>query len=509
MRLTWLALAVLVVGCVDDPRDPSTWVKKLGDPREGKEAISQLVKLKDPKAVDPLIAQYKKTKDLDVLKAIASFKDKKQVPTMIDSLEYSEESFDAAVTAANALGETPDPSAVDPLIRVLGKPLPIKTRANVVKLEAMKSLVKIGDKKAVDVLVKILETPADDQDFFLNQVAAQSLGKMADPKAVPALIRGLFMTGRGANIFQDTRTALLHIGEPAVDPLVQTLQRKNAKVEEDAKKYEFLPGIVEQKTSIVLGDLRSKKSVPALLELLAKKDDGAAAGAGKGVSSHQSALLALGQIGDASAGKTLLATLNDTKKNQKERASAAEALNLLGDTTALPSLLKIAQQKFINGTTIDAEAGALVASAATAYSRLADEGGSNATFPKIPEEIADMNEVFAAAADRLEVSKSCKKDLPCYVKILTGKDNVKAEKAAFMIARMGKPGLAELAKQVGHPDPAVRMTVLFGIAHSGDKSNKDCIGALEKQIETDHTKPPLKPIVDEMRAVLAEISSRA
>ena len=52
----WLAL--LVLGCVADPRDPKTWTKKLGDPREGKEAISQLVKLKAPEAVEPLIAFY-------------------------------------------------------------------------------------------------------------------------------------------------------------------------------------------------------------------------------------------------------------------------------------------------------------------------------------------------------------------------------------------------------------------------------------------------------------------
>ena len=63
------------------------------------------------------------------------------------------------------------------------------------------------------------------------------------------------------------------------------MQRKNAKLEADAKKYEFLPGIIEQKTAIVLGDLRAKKAVPALLEKLGKKDEGAAAGAGKGVSS--------------------------------------------------------------------------------------------------------------------------------------------------------------------------------------------------------------------------------
>src|SRR5207302_751201 len=135
MRRACVALLLLAVGCVSDPRDPKTWIKKLDDPRESKEAINQLVKLKDAEAVPPLIAVYKKSKDPDVLKAIASFHDKRQVPVMIESLDYSEDSFDNAATAAAALGDTPDPSAVDALSKALAKPLPVKTRANIVKLE--------------------------------------------------------------------------------------------------------------------------------------------------------------------------------------------------------------------------------------------------------------------------------------------------------------------------------------------------------------------------------------
>lgn len=507
MRHAWW-LALVLIGCVSDPRDPKTWIKKLGDPREGKDAINQLVKLKNAEAVDPLIAHYKRTKDPEVLKAIATFKDKRQVGVMVDALDYSQDSCDAATTAANALGDTPDPQAVEPLTKALTKPLPIQTRCNVVKLEAMKSLVKIGDKRAVPALVKVLETSAAEQDFFLNKQAAVALGKLADPSAVPALIRGLFMTGRGAGIFQECRTALLAIGEPAVDPIIETMQRKNAKIEADAKQNEFIPGIVTQKTAILLGDLRSKKAVKPLLDELAKKDEGLAAGPGKGVSGHQSVILALGFIGDASVGKTLQGILNDPKRNNKHRAAAAEALNALGDTSALPSLLKIANEKFITGTTVDPDKGALVAAAVTAYSRLAGAENADVQLQKIPPEIVDMDEVFDSAKLRLEAAKECKADLGCYAKLLRGKENVKAEKAALMIARQGKAGVPELAKNVNHPDPAVRMTVLFGLQQSADKSCSECTAALEKQIANDAAKVSLKGVVDEMRAVLASISHR-
>src|SRR5206468_1332257 len=87
MRRSLVVMALaMMVGCVDDPQDPKTWIKKLGDVREGKEAVTNLVRLKDPSAVEPLVAVYKKSKDPDVLKAIASFHDQRQVPAMVDAM---------------------------------------------------------------------------------------------------------------------------------------------------------------------------------------------------------------------------------------------------------------------------------------------------------------------------------------------------------------------------------------------------------------------------------------
>jgi HEAT repeat protein len=508
MRHAWW-LALVLVGCVADPRDPKTWIKKLGDPREGKEALNQLIRLKDAEAVPALIEYYKKTKDVEVLKAVKSFKDKRQVPVMIDAMDYSEDSCDSAKIASNALGETPDPSAVDVLMKALAKPLSVKSNCNVVKLESMKSLVAIGDKKAVPAIVKVLSTPADEQDFFLNQVAAQSLAKLPDVKAVPVLVRALFMTGRGADIFQDSRAALLAVGEPAVEPLVQALQRKNTELEADAKKYEFFPGIVVQKISIVLGDLRSKKAVGPLTDELKKKDEGLAAGAGKGVSGHQSVILALGMIGDPGSSKLLQGYL-EGKQPAKYKAAAAEALGMLGDTAALPGIKRAADTKFISGTTIDQEAAGIAASAITAYSRLAEAEQASVSFQKLPDDLgeSDVGNAILNAQKRLDAAKECKKDQACWVKLLAGKDGVKAEKAALMLARIGKPALGDLCKQISNPDQFVRVAVLYGVSKNADKTSTECKAALEKQIVSDGGKRPLKGLVEEMRVALALISGR-
>lgn len=218
------ALGVAVAGCVSDPRDPNTWIKKLDSPVDQKDAVRELVRLKDPVAVEPLINFYKKNHDPEVLKAIATFKDKRQVPVMIDSLEYTDESYDNAATAAAALGDTPDPSAVEPLVKALQKPLSIKTRANIVKQSAMESLAKIHDPKATPAIAKILETPADEQDFFLLAKGiseAMNCTAFGLITAVPALLAFSILNGW-------TQTILDDINEVSVQVVNMVVGHRNA-----------------------------------------------------------------------------------------------------------------------------------------------------------------------------------------------------------------------------------------------------------------------------------------
>jgi HEAT repeat protein len=497
MRKTCVLALLLLGGCVSDPRDPSTWIKKLNNPVEQKDAVRELVKIGDPVAVPPLIELYKKTHDPEHLKAIAHFKDKSALPVLIDSLDYSEESFDNAATAANALGDIPDPSAVEPLIKALNKPLGIKTRANIVKLEGMKSLAKIKDKRAVPALVKVLVTPADEQDFYLNSVAAESLGAFGDAQAVPALIRGMFMVGRGADIYQKCRVSLLQIGKPAIKPLLDAHEHKNADLEADAKKYEFRPGVIEYKTANLLGDLRAKEAIPILVADLKKPQKG---------DNQAGALYALGMIGDPATTKELTAVLLDGKRDFRVRISAAEALNLAGDTAALPALFTAAKTADV---VKDKEKYPDVrVAAAMAYSRLGGPAEAAAFAPVAAGEKEAQVE-FGECKERLDVAKQCGKDVTCYAKKLDDPMLTHQEKAAFMLARLGKSALDPLVAKLSTREPVVRLAVLFGIARIADKSSAAAQKALDQQIDVDSTKPPFRPLVEEMRAVRAEINGKS
>ena len=79
--------------------------------------------------------------------------------------------------------------------------------------------------------------------------------------------------------------------------MIQLLQEKNPEIQEMAAKYKFeepppvgTPGVVPHKAAILLGDLRAKKAVPALIGRLHQKARG---------DEHRSALIALGYIADA------------------------------------------------------------------------------------------------------------------------------------------------------------------------------------------------------------------
>src|SRR3954468_2753545 len=304
-QLTALAL-ILALGataaCEGDPNDPITWAKQLKNLRTQKEALDHLANMDVEKArpaVPALIELFRDTKRPEHLEALARYLDPRTKPIMIEALDYTEDDFDRATIAAGVLGDMKDPEGVAPLIKAAEKELPVKSRANNARIAAMRALVKIGDKRAVPTLMKILTTSADDQDFLLHQKAALGLAEFRDPQAIPALIKGLFMTGRGTGIFQECRLALVRIGQPAVDPLIQLLQEKNADIQDMAKKLKFeepppvgTPGVVPHKAAILLGDLRAKKAVPFLVARLHMKARG---------DEQRSALIALGYIADAPA----------------------------------------------------------------------------------------------------------------------------------------------------------------------------------------------------------------
>ena len=512
-RALILTVSLSAIGCAGDPNDPMTWVKQLKNLRTQKEALDHLATMDADKArpaVPALIELYKDTHRPEHLEALARYKDDQAKPVMIEALDYTDDDFDRATIAAGVLGDMKATDSVPALIQAAEKILPVKSRANNAKLAAMRALVHIGDKRAVPVLMKILTTSADEQDFVLNQKAALGLAELRDPSSVPALIQGLFMTGRGANIFQECRLALVRVGEPAIDPMVALLNRKNAQIEEMAKKFKFdevTPGVIPFKAAAMLGDLRAARAVPALQERLKEKQKGG---------EHTAIVIALGLIATPTAVDTLIGVVKDGKAEPSVRVSAADALYLSGDRRAIPTLMEIAKSGYV--TVQGQKASDLRATAAIDLARISGPESFDA-FNTLAQNEKDAEGAFGMALDRMLVAKECGSDLACYGKKLSDPSWTRAEKAAFAIgfsgnADKGLPLLLSALKplaSMGQDRFPVHQAILFALTRLGSKSCKECVDKLDKQIERDEKSiriPGARDLLGETRVALAIIQNK-
>jgi HEAT repeat protein len=507
----------LVSACQGDPNDAMTWAKQVKNLRTQKEALDHLANMDVEKArpaVPALIELFKDTKRPEHLEALARYHDPRTKDIMIEALDYTEDDFDRATIAAGVLGDMKLPEGVAPLIKAAEKELPVKSRANNVRIAAMRALVKIGDKRAVPTLMKILTTSADDQDFLLNQKAALGLAEFRDPQSIPALTKGMFMTGRGTGIFQECRLALVRIGAPAVDPMIALLQEKNPEIQEMATKLKFeepppvgTPGVVPHKAAIILGDLRAKRAVPALAARLRQKARG---------DEHRSALIALGYIATPQAVETILTALKDSKVDPAERASAADALYLSGDRRAVPTLLDVAKTGYV--MTGGQKASDLRASSAIALARIAGKE-TYEPFKALTEKETAAQGVFGSALERINVANECDRDLTCYGKKLNDPLWERSEKAAFAIAfsgdaKKGLPILLGAMKPITTMIPErypVHQAILFALARLGTKDCKECIEKLDKQIERDEKAvrlPGARDLLGETRVTEAIIMNK-
>jgi HEAT repeat protein len=264
---------------------------------------------------------------------------------------------------------------------------------------------------------------------------------------------------------------------------------------------------VPHKAAILLGDLRAKKAVPALVELLHTKAKG---------DEHRSALIALGYIATPPAVDAILADLKDAKADPAERASAADALYLSGDRRAVPTLLEVAKSGFVKSG--GEQASDLRASAAIALARIAGPETYDAFKALVDKETAAAG-VFGMALDRMQVAKECKDDINCYGKTLNDPSWTRAEKAAFAIAfsnnaKQGLPLLLGAMKPIttmAQDRYPVHQAILFGLTRLGTRDCKECIDKLTKQVEKDEKAvriPGARDLLGETRVAEAIIENQ-
>jgi HEAT repeat protein len=170
---------------------------------------------------------------------------------------------------------------VDILIPVL------KNKDRLIRRFAADILCKIGDKQAIKPLIDLLM----DEDIYNKELediwsytslepAARALGQFGDKRAIKPLIHVL---GFGSKVSMAASESLVKLGEPVVEPIINTLKAKNSlavicaidilvKMKDKravepilhALKHEVIE--VRQKAAVAIGEIADERAIEPLIE---------------------------------------------------------------------------------------------------------------------------------------------------------------------------------------------------------------------------------------------------
>lgn len=244
--------------------------------------------------------------------------DKRAIEPLIEALQAG------WYPAIEPLGDIGDPRAIEPLIDVIRSSDLLYYRynqqPNYFPNDAMDALKKIGD-PVMEKLISSLEATQDDYEKA-NIIVV--MGAMEDARAVEPLMEYLPLHtsfwGDG-RIHICMQEALVKIGSPAVEPLIEVLEN-----------YE--PNIYEE-AIILLGRIGDTRAVEPLITALQGTDH---------FYPREKISEALGNIGDERAVEPLI-NLFESITEEGFRRPPAEALGMIGNAQAIDFLLSVARNR--------------------------------------------------------------------------------------------------------------------------------------------------------------------
>lgn len=503
-----MTLSILLTSAVDctthdDPNTPEYWIDKLDSKRERRDALKQLGKLGDQKALPEVLGWFKEEGEWqpEAAYALGQLGDKSTTKQLRAGLDFAVGTGRDKRTrlknrinmnAARALAMLGAEEAVGDLIKLSDAAEPRVREA------ALRALGKLGSPEGTECLTDVA---LNGNEPFLRKVAVQALGDLGDVKAVPTLVQMLFREAPGVSFYNEARYSLIQVGDGAIAELIKTMQRKNSAVEEIrmADGGKIAEGAVEAKSAFVLGSLRAKDAEPLMIGALKRfytmfKNREKVPVYASVPGAVIELCYALGNLGTPAATKALLPIAKDT--NPGLRVAATEGLTAIGDSRAAPTLIEAAK-------TGDASARR---AALTAASRLGD-GKDLAAFDALakvkPTDL--MAKMVKTERVRLESAIECKRDLACWRgKIADSNERVR-ERAAYELGWLGdKKALPELLKAAEDSDAMVRMAAVLSIGRLGEADT----GRLQAIHDQWKTKLEYAGVNHELKFLIARLSSQ-
>jgi HEAT repeat protein len=223
--------AAKALGRIGDPRAVPALLPLLQDPVKAvREDVSTALALVGPGAVAPLIETLSHTGWLVRLHAVEAL-GKLRTPEAVEPLlhlVFNDADMAVREDAVRALGEIGDARAVDFLLVLMNTPG--------LRPLAIESLGKIGDRRAVSALVAVVTGEARpevsraihgcgdrwDEEMLAMGAAVRALAHIKAIETVPTLVRALQQTVTRA----EAATGLVAFGSPAIPPLLDVLKKE-------------------------------------------------------------------------------------------------------------------------------------------------------------------------------------------------------------------------------------------------------------------------------------------
>lgn len=301
-----------------------------------------LGKIKEAKAVEPLIDSLAKDSESDVrimaTESLGMIGSPKAVDPLITALLAEETDmmiddddefdwdpqWDIQLHAARALGRIKDPKSIDPLVKLLKE-----EDAMDISDTILWALSQIPDDRSMEILIDLLK----DKDPILRRRAAKVLGNMDRPETTKALVEALL--DQDANVRINAARALSTKKDPSIlVALVLLLKDPVGEVKSEVAKIiseiglpqtadHIMPLLDDDDVDVIgqaieiLGDLKEQRAVEKLIELL-----------GDPALPHKYKIaIALSRINNLDS----LKPLADLARNRKEESLARiEAINAVG-----------------------------------------------------------------------------------------------------------------------------------------------------------------------------------
>jgi HEAT repeat protein len=505
-RIAWgVAIAIALAGCSKaDPSTPKYWEKLLENPKKSEEGFRRIGdELKDPKQREWAARLVVKHWDLSPEGAAEALgKLRHPNPEGIQKLTAALGSNDPGLMAkaARALRRLGGSQAVPELIRILEKWTPKNPRdLTPVRTEVVKALGTFRSREAVPALVQMALERS--HGLIVNLRAIEALGEIADTRAIPALIRSLYLACPEDKCSAAARLALNRIGKPAIPALLKVVARQDPQIEALAKEKKLGEGQVTAVAFVVLGDIGGADVARRLARDFLR---------GPESFSKVNAISAIGFIGGDDLVQALIRAY--PKSLLEARTNILHALHRIGDRSAIPFLLKVIRQR---------EDPNLLWTAGLAASYLGGEEELDDLQAVLDREKSRLGRLegerkalarqtityFTDFVARLRAAKGCK-DASCWIEKLRKGDRPSRIKAARMLAfaKVREPAEDALIAALGDPDPDVREEVAFALGKVGSPR---AVPFLERRIAEDKDKSGMRGALFLYSLLAARLRGRA